>query len=144
MFWVSGFALPPSGYMHASNVVRYLIQSTIKLESICSTFCNTKKKKYCPTLFDVVLFLYFQIFFPLLKRFKVLDCLSQSCLSLCCHLRSWKRKVLLSLQQLVSGSTVLCEGWLQILTSLCSIFIHNLLVLVTCCERVSPSATQKQ
>ncbi|XP_077095955.1 NHS-like protein 1 isoform X11 [Siphateles boraxobius] len=26
------------------------------------------------------------------KRFKVLDCLSQSCLSLCCHLRSWKGK----------------------------------------------------
>ncbi|XP_073682896.1 NHS-like protein 1 isoform X2 [Garra rufa] len=26
------------------------------------------------------------------KRFKVLDCLSQSCLSLCCHLRSWKTK----------------------------------------------------
>ncbi|XP_059375056.1 NHS-like protein 1 isoform X2 [Carassius carassius] len=26
------------------------------------------------------------------KRFKVLDCLSQSCLSLCCHLRPWKRK----------------------------------------------------
>ncbi|XP_016354042.1 NHS-like protein 1 isoform X2 [Sinocyclocheilus anshuiensis] len=26
------------------------------------------------------------------KRFKVLDRLSQSCLSLCCHLRSWKRK----------------------------------------------------
>lgn len=112
--------------MHASNVFRYLIQSIIKLESICSTFCITKikNKKYCPTLFDVVLFLYFQIFFPLLKRFKVLDCLSQSCLSLCCHLRSWKRKVLLSLQLLVSGSTVLYEGWLQILTSLYSIFIQ--------------------
>ncbi|XP_016140506.1 NHS-like protein 1 isoform X4 [Sinocyclocheilus grahami] len=27
------------------------------------------------------------------KWFKVLDCLSQSCLSLCCHLRPWKRKV---------------------------------------------------
>ncbi|KAL1258353.1 hypothetical protein QQF64_011597 [Cirrhinus molitorella] len=26
------------------------------------------------------------------KRFKVLDCLSESCLSLCCHMRSWKRK----------------------------------------------------
>ncbi|XP_048047474.1 NHS-like protein 1 isoform X6 [Megalobrama amblycephala] len=33
------------------------------------------------------------------KRFKVLDCLSQSCLSLCCHLRSWKRKASDSLNE---------------------------------------------
>lgn len=137
MIWVSCFALPPSGCEHASSVVQYPLQSMIKLESICSTFYNTKEK-YCLTS---LLFLYFQIFFPLIKRFKVLDCLSQSCLSLCCHLRSWKRKVPLSLQLLVSGSTVLCEGWLQILTSPHSVSIHNLLVLVTRRERFIPSAT---